>query len=203
MLKQYEHSLEFNKKKFKCMDRSDIELYGNYNSDSAKLLSFRVERCQNFTAAGVPCAEESEIDQYLKDKFMLVIYNQKIFNVTEYHEEARKFVAKMAWIKISTRLPQQIPFEMQLTGTIQQDYDIGLDDVTLRAMYELYLFERMDALPWELDDFTQLIVTFEVNPHMSEIFREIYQIFDFFSDVGGLQGLLFSWIAVFLGMLNY
>ena len=52
--------------------------------------------------------------------------------MTEYHEEARKEVSKMSWIKVSTRMPQQVPFEMQLIGTIQQDYDIALDDITIR-----------------------------------------------------------------------
>ena len=46
-------------------------------------------------------------------------------------------------------------------------------------------------------------ITFELDLGQTIIARQGYNLFDFFSDIGGMQGLLFSGFAAFMGFWNY
>ena len=46
-------------------------------------------------------------------------------------------------------------------------------------------------------------ITFDRNLNLINIERDGYTIFDYISDIGGLQGILFSTFAIFLGFFNY
>ncbi len=46
-------------------------------------------------------------------------------------------------------------------------------------------------------------ITFEMDLNQIEIKRSGYNLFDFFSDIGGIQGLLFSGAAFFMSISNY
>ena len=48
-----------------------------------------------------------------------------------------------------------------------------------------------------------LDVTVEMNLNQVVTAREGYNLLDLLSDVGGMQGLLVSWCAVWLGIWNY
>ena len=48
-----------------------------------------------------------------------------------------------------------------------------------------------------------MLITFEVNPDVTIISREPYNILDFLSDIGGLQGLIFSTLAFIISYFNY
>ena len=56
---------------------------------------------------------------------------------------------------------------------------------------------------YEKDYVAQMDVTIEMNLDMQTMQRQGYTILDVLSDVGGIQGLLFSFVAVILSIANY
>ena len=46
-------------------------------------------------------------------------------------------------------------------------------------------------------------ITVEMNLSLRQVERSSYGILDLLSDVGGIQGLLVSFIGIILGVLNY
>ena len=64
----------------------------------------------------------------------------------------------------------------------------------------------LDQLPtksYEKDYDVQLDITVEMNLNQLIVARDGYTILDFISDVGGIQSLLFSGVAIFVGIWNY
>ena len=43
-----------------------------------------VERCVNTTENGSMCKSEEEINEYLRDKYLLLYYNERHFNTSDY-----------------------------------------------------------------------------------------------------------------------
>ena len=64
------------------MDESSYEIYGNYNSETASQLHISVDRCVNSTKNNYGCASLEEINEFLRDKYILVFYNEINFNHT-------------------------------------------------------------------------------------------------------------------------
>ena len=62
---------------------------------------------------------------------------------------------------------------------------------------------KLTDIPYEAKDAKQILITFEVNPDVGVVERQPYTLLDFFSDIGGLQGLIFSWAAVVISYFNY
>ena len=46
--------------------------------------------------------------------------------------------------------------------------------------------KKLGDIPYEEKDAKQMLITFEVNPDVTIISREPYNILDFLSDIGGL-----------------
>jgi len=63
--------------------------------------------------------------------------------------------------------------------------------------------EQITTFPYEKKDNVWICVTLERNLAMTEFSRTIYTAFDFLSDVGGLSGILMSFLAISVGLWNY
>ena len=57
--------------------------------------------------------------------------------------------------------------------------------------------------PYEKDYNVQMDITVEMNLNQVIIARDGYTYLDFLSDIGGMQGMLISLIALFIGFWNY
>ena len=69
-------------KKFHCIDREEMRLYGDFNSAKARILNFQLVRCHDggyFAKNGVTCKSEPETTEFLRNKFFTILYNQKRF----------------------------------------------------------------------------------------------------------------------------
>ena len=53
------------------------------------------------------------------------------------------------------------------------------------------------------DPYVQMQLTLERNLNLIEVSRDGYTLLDWFSDIGGIQGILISLIGLFLGVWNY
>ena len=59
------------KKKFVCLNKEDLKIYGTFNSKKAQLLRASLIRCSGKDF----CKSEEEINEYMKDKYLLVLTN--------------------------------------------------------------------------------------------------------------------------------
>ena len=99
---KFKASLIYNKNKLRCMEPSDVILYGDYDSDIANLLRISIETCKNTTENGNHCKSPELITEWLKDKYILLYYNQIKFNTTAYHEESLSHRSYLRWVKTSS-----------------------------------------------------------------------------------------------------
>ena len=80
---------------------------------------------------------------------------------------------------------------------------IALDELTLDVKTGLFKIEQITTYPYEKRDNVWISVTLERNLSMTEYLRTIYTGFDFLSDVGGLSGILMSFLAIIVSLWNY
>ena len=80
---------------------------------------------------------------------------------------------------------------------------IELDEVTLDVKKGLFKLEQITTYPYEKKDNVWVSVTVERNLDLTEFNRTIYTGFDFLSDVGGLSGILMSFLAIIVGAWNF
>ena len=59
------------KNKFVCLEQEDLEIYGNFNAKKAKILRAYLHRCHG----KVYCKTAEEMDEYMKDKYLLILRN--------------------------------------------------------------------------------------------------------------------------------
>ena len=97
----YDNSLEevkTYKKKFKCIDKEDLRIWGNYNSKMAMQLSVKFHMCKGYNY----CKSEQEIRDWLSGKFIVVLYNQMRFKTDEFGSESVIKEARIQYIPISS-----------------------------------------------------------------------------------------------------
>lgn len=180
------YDVQLHKDKFRCMDPDDLEIYGSYNSFRAKQLIITVDRCVNTTEV-TNCKSDEEIDKFLRNKYVLFVYNQRLFNMSNYGYESISMKSHVSWIKVSNQISRIVPFEIYTTQQILQDYRINLDDITELEFDNNYGIRQLTDIPFEYENGQKpLLITVEVSPDLLLVIREGYGILDWISDVGGL-----------------
>ena len=86
------------KKKFKCVDRDELEIWGDYNSPKAQQLAFKFKMCE-----GVGCASKDTILEWLAGKYIVLLYNQIRFDQARYFEQSRVREARISYIPVSSQ----------------------------------------------------------------------------------------------------
>ena len=61
-----------------------MEIYGNFDAKKAKLLRAYLDRCHDMDY----CRSEEEIDEYMKDKYLLMLRNQIRFDSSLYYYDS-------------------------------------------------------------------------------------------------------------------
>ena len=72
------NDVEFNYKKFKCLDEEYIRIQGDYNSGMTRSFVIQFEKCDQEKYDGV-CKSDEEIEKWMRRKFILSYSNQKSF----------------------------------------------------------------------------------------------------------------------------
>ena len=70
------------KKKFKCIEPSNLKIWGDYNSRKAQQLVIQFKMCEGHDY----CESEENIREWLKQKFVVLLYNQKTFGLDQFDE---------------------------------------------------------------------------------------------------------------------
>ena len=73
-------------------------LWGDYNSQKARRLEISFEMCEGKDY----CEDKDVILDWLTRKFILILYNKKRFETTNFHENALVSEAKLEWIKVNS-----------------------------------------------------------------------------------------------------
>ena len=76
-----------------------MELWGSWNSVSASLLSFSFEKCN--PKERKTCKKDSEVQEWLKDKYVLFAYDQYFFNQDSFGDESFRKGTRMDWQRIN------------------------------------------------------------------------------------------------------
>jgi len=63
--------------------------------------------------------------------------------------------------------------------------------------------EQLVPYTFELDEVTMMSVSFERNLNLTVVARDGYTILDWISDIGGIQGILISAVAIIVSFWNY
>ena len=78
-----------------------------------------------------------------------------------------------------------------------------MDTFTELEDNSVFYFEPMSTHSYEKDYDVQMEISVEMNLDLTVISREGYTILDFISDIGGMQVMIFSFLAVVLTFWNY
>lgn len=78
------------RKKFKCIDKEDLQIWGDYNSAKAQQLVVRFKMC-----LGEGCESEENIREWLKGKYIVIIYNQIRFDSQQFFMDSRVAEARL------------------------------------------------------------------------------------------------------------
>ena len=100
---------------------------GDFDSEKARQIQIQLKRCVGHDY----CKKEEEILTFFKNKWLLFLYNQKLFDSRFYGDEAVKSTAKLNWVSVNTQFQQQIQYQVTIKQLLLQDSDINLDEVTL------------------------------------------------------------------------
>ena len=150
---------------------------------------------------GDGCESKENIREWLKRKYIVILYNQIRFDSTKYFKDSRVAESRIAYIPISSQNREVISYKIQKTNLELQDNDvIMLDELTLTDFEDLFTIRKYDVLPYELTNNNWMSVSFEMDLNLIHIERKLYTVFDMLSDVGGLLGILTT-IAAFLNTI--
>ena len=94
----------FYSKKFLCVDKEDYSLYGDYNSARAQQFNVQFLRCNAEDHPDVDCASEEEITEFIRNKFMLILYNQVRFDSNFYGEEAITKESRVMYVQVNSQI---------------------------------------------------------------------------------------------------
>ena len=88
--------------KMHCFD-DDFEISGDWNSDEGSSLYFQLERCD--PAKRRDCKGKEAEQEFLKDKYLIMAYNQMRFDDGTYGSEAVETEQALDWININMQSP--------------------------------------------------------------------------------------------------
>ena len=77
-------------------------MYGDYNSDYARLIQVRLNRCVN--GNGIVCAEDDTIRDYLRSTMMGTLANNIRFDPEYFGAESIVRESRFFWNSISTQV---------------------------------------------------------------------------------------------------
>ena len=93
------------------MDAKSISLWGDFNTEKGSNLMIAFEMCEG----RADCKTEAEIREWLKMKFIVLLYNQVSFNPEGYDEESVNRDSRFAYITISSKIRERQLIQIQMS----------------------------------------------------------------------------------------
>ena len=79
-----------------------MEVYGRYGVPFGKIINVDIWQCEE--SEEVQCKTEEEIKKWLSGKYIILLYNQIVFDQENYFSDARKKEARIEYIPISSQV---------------------------------------------------------------------------------------------------
>ena len=150
------------------------------------------------------CKSKEEILDWISGLYIVLLYNQVRFDAESMWEGAYVYESRIKYIPVSSMIRQLIPYRLSVTNLYLQDaMEIELGDLTIHRKKGLFRIDQETIMPYEKKNNVWVSVTVERELDLTELQRNTYTLFDFVSDLGGLQGFLFSFFAVFVGAWTF
>lgn len=111
------------------------------------------------------CRSQEEINAFLKDKFILLYYNEIRFGGQfDGEEPIVKESSRLKWLPINTQAQQTLPLQISVTELTSENRAVALgESKEYRSNSEAFRLDEMIPRAYEKDDFTQVDITVEVN----------------------------------------
>ena len=96
----HETSLQYMKmykKKFLCVNKNDLEIYGSYDSKKGKRLQVYLNKCLGKDY----CRSDEEIQQFFRYKFLLLLKNQIRFDSEKIGSESITLESRADWNRVT------------------------------------------------------------------------------------------------------
>ena len=104
-------SLKTWKNRFKCMDDKNISLWGDYNTEKAQNLMVMFEMCEG----RADCKSEEEIRDWLKQKFIVLLYNTVSFDPSGYDQDTLIRESKFHYVPFSSRIRERKRYKIEFS----------------------------------------------------------------------------------------
>ena len=91
--------VSFYSKKLNCVNEADLRIYGDYNSYKAQLFNIQFVKCHDKPGF---CKSDEEISEFLRNKYILLFYNQVRFDAKYYGSESIIAESRIKWLNFNT-----------------------------------------------------------------------------------------------------
>ena len=160
------------------------------------------ENAKSQDTSHIVCASKTELQNWMRNKYIFVVANQKNFIQHKFGEDRFKARAEAKYYALNSEAKSD--YVNMITRTSVELYDTYLSVAhSAREDYKGFTMEQQPTRTIPYDNHMRTIITFEISHTKTHHFREVYSIMDFFSDSGGLFTFFFrSCLLVVIG-LNY
>ena len=158
-------------------------------------------KCNNKT--GTVCRSDPEIMDWLQQKFIIVLTNRIRFDQSAYTDGSVIKESALTYIPIDTQLRQEIAHLVTIKDIeVQDNILINLKHLTQMAT-RAFSIEQHTKRPYEYPNDVHIAVTYSLSPDRILIKRQVYNVVDMLTEIGGLQYALFIILSFLLMLFNF
>lgn len=211
-----------------CIDEDELHLHGTFSSDHGRQLYALLNRCIGHDY----CADDKDINKFLKSQYLGVLTNYIYFDSTHYLLRGASFntatntkkkpeVPKLSasdstqfgqdaivheseffWTPVSTQIQFVVPMQLTRTEAILQDLYVNLDDMTELSNSNLFHATPLPSRPFEWFEETQTAISYEMSLNAVRIDRSIMTLLDIGAAVGGLESTIMIFLGIFVSIFT-
>ena len=105
-----------------CPEDSDFALKGNYLNENYTFFQVSVHKCRSNN-----CSSDEEIEQYINDMHINIIYSNSYVDFEDYDEPIKKFEFINSRYALSTEMKKRVEFKLRRNEAYFQDSLINFD----------------------------------------------------------------------------
>ena len=103
--------LDLYHRKLQCLNREDLWLHGDFDSVNARAINVQLRKCH-----GRPdCKNESEILQFFREKYIIILQNSIRFDARYFGQEAIIPESRFKWLRVNTQSKLTYPYKIRTT----------------------------------------------------------------------------------------
>jgi len=147
--------------------------------------------CQQEDGSDIICKSDEEIKEWLKQKYILTLNNQRRFRLEEFRKGKVVPESRTNWIPINTQYREEVVFKIEITSLELQDLIWQWGNWTKENIDSIFKIAQVGSRPYEFKNRVHVSVTFELLLDQTVIDRQVYSVLDWLGDIGGLVEALF------------